>query len=641
MLKKQWVFKDNTYSAISNNFGLSPLTFMALYNRDIVSENEIKAFLENDEKDLYDPFLLKDMDKAVKRIEKAIENSEKIVVYGDYDVDGITATTILSDYLKGRTPFVEYYIPNRQDEGYGINLQAIEAIAQSGAGLMISVDCGITAVLEVEKAKELGLDIIVTDHHSCKDTLPKAVAVIDPKRQDCNYPFVDLAGVGVAFKLICALHGSNEEPLKRYADLVALGTIADIVSLKDENRVIAAKGLEKIRNNPNIGIGAILEVAGRKKETVDTKSVGYVIAPRINAAGRLLNAQLPIKLLMCKDSDEAVNIASSLEIMNRERQECEKAIYEEAISIIEQKNLHENKVIVLAKDGWHQGVIGIVASHIVSKYYRPAIIISLDGDVGKGSARSIEGFNLFEAMGFCEKDLIGFGGHAMAAGINIENAKIEQFDKEMNAFIETIATEQMMVPKIYIDAKLKEEDLNIKTALDLEKLEPHGYGNPVPVFALMNTKILSIKQLSGGKHLKMKLKSFSTMVDAIGFSMGDRFDEFKEGDKVDIAGFLKKNEYNNNLALQIEIKDIRISENIDREKLGAVYKLLKNRADEENAIVLNISDTEKSFKICLDIFEEIGLLSYSEKNGNLNITINKIDGKLDLMQSKSFREKAI
>ncbi|OQB15924.1 MAG: Single-stranded-DNA-specific exonuclease RecJ [Firmicutes bacterium ADurb.Bin193] len=559
--QKKWIYKEhneNKVKAICQEYGVLRLAAAVMQNRpDILCEVKTAS----PEKALYDPFMLKDSDKAVRRINSAIENKEHITIYGDYDADGVTSIVILYMYLKERGANVDYYIPDRVDEGYGINKGALESIRQNGTSLIITVDTGVTAVSEVEYAKKLGMDIIITDHHECKSSVPSCCAVIDPKREDCSYPFTELAGVGVVFKLIAAISGGNDikELIKKYMAFVCLGTVADVVPLTDENRAFVTLGLERFSSSGNAGIDALLESARLADRKITAGSIGFIVAPRINAAGRLGRAHKSVELFLCNDKERAVTIAGELSEENKRRQTMEQKILDEAVSIIEQNRLHDQKVIVVSKDGWHHGVIGIVSSKITERYYRPSILISTDGDEGKGSGRSISGFNLFEALTYTSDCLAQFGGHSLAAGLSINPGRIGEFRSKINEYADSKLSGECLIPPVYIDAELKGGDINIDSVAGLSVLEPYGMGNPTPVFACTRARISRIGVMSEGRHIKILVNKDGHLLEAIGFNFGYLSDELKMGDCVDIAGTLDINHYNDRDKVQMYIKDVKKS----------------------------------------------------------------------------------
>ena len=528
-----------------------------LVNRNIVNEEDINKFLKPTRNDFHDPFLILDMEKAVERIIQAINKQENVTIYGDYDVDGITSITVLKSYLQDRGLEVNTYIPNRLNEGYGLNNNAIDKIAKNGCKLMITVDCGISAIDEINYATSLGIETIVTDHHEPGEDIPKALAVIDNKRKDSTYPFRELAGVGVVFKLIQAISiklGLAEEEYLKYLDIVCIGTISDIVPLIDENRVITKLGLMLVKQTRNVGLRAILQVSGYNK--IDSNTISFGVAPRINACGRIGVAEEALNLFLSKNINQVNELARKLNEHNRVRQETEKDIFESAKKQIEEKHLDENNTIVVAGENWHHGVIGIVSSKITDMYFKPSILLSFEEDgIGKGSGRSIPGFDLHDALMKCNDCIEKFGGHSMAIGITI---KRENFEKLKNK-LEQIAIEEHIneiVPIIKIDAKINLAEVNKEMVESLKELEPFGEGNKMPVFAFKNLKIDSIRALSEGKHLKLTLKDNNVIVNAIGFNMGSLAEDYRIGDKIDVVGTLEINSFNGMDSIQINMKDI-------------------------------------------------------------------------------------
>lgn len=527
-----------------------------LVNRGIIDGEKINVFLNPTRKDFYNPFLMPDMEIAVKRIVKAIENKEKIMIYGDYDADGITSITVLKKYLNEIGLKTGEYIPNRLNEGYGLNKDAISKIYNDGYKLMITVDCGISGLEEVEYANSLGMEIIITDHHEPAEKLPEAIAVIDAKRKDNKYPFNQLAGVGVVFKLIQAISTElklEEKEYLKYLDLVCIGTISDIVPLVDENRVIAKLGLKLIEKTKNIGLKTLLNIADLKK--IDSTAISFGVAPRINACGRMGFQEEALQLFLTEDSGEATKIAKRLVQFNQERQAKEKQIFEEVIEKIE-KDDKDKKCIVLAEENWHHGIIGIVASKITEIYYKPSILICLEGDKGKGSGRSIPGFDLYTALTKCSDYIEKFGGHSMAIGITIKKENFEKLKEAIEKYAQESNISDIM-PIINIDKEINLKNINIEEVKSLELLEPFGEANKMPLFLLRNLKIDSIRALSGGKHLKLTLKQDNNIVDAIGFNMGDLSKEYLLGDKVDVVGTIEINSFGNKENIQINLKDIR------------------------------------------------------------------------------------
>mgnify|MGYP000136342555 CR=1 FL=1 len=558
-MNKKWeIYQTNEEKVekLQEKYKLNRLLSTLLTNRGITEEAEITKFLNPKRSDFYDPFGMPDMEKAAERILKAIKDKEQIIIYGDYDVDGITSVTVLKSFLEERGIQVNVYIPNRLNEGYGLNKTAMEEIAKQGNKLMITVDCGITAVDEVEYAKTFGIETIITDHHEPAEELPKALAVVDAKRKDNQYPCRDLAGVGVVFKLIQALSielNLPEEEYLKYLDIVCVGTISDIVPLRDENRVIAKLGLMLVNQTKNMGLRSLLISSGYK--TIDSGAISFGVAPRINACGRMGHAEKALKLFLSKDINEVKQLTTELNEYNRIRQETEKNIYEEALRLIQKENIEEKNTIVVAGEGWHHGVIGIVASKITELYFKPSILLCYEDDLAKGSGRSIPGFDLHETLMKCTDTIERFGGHSMAIGITVKKEMVKKFSDK----VEQIAKEsniEEIVPIIYIDSKIELSEINKQMVESLKELEPFGEGNKMPIFAIKNLKIDSIRALSEGKHLKLTLRENNTIINAIGFNMGNLADDYRIGDKIDVVGVLEINHFNGVDMLQINLKDI-------------------------------------------------------------------------------------
>lgn len=566
MKTKKWILMSKEHQAdevlsLSKKLGLPPIIATILMNRDI---DEPEHFINPTEESLLDPFLMHGMKKAVLRILSALENNEKIAIYGDYDVDGITSTAIMVKFLRSRRADVIYYIPDRLEEGYGINKGAIDKIAESGVTLLITVDCGITAVSEIEYAKTKGIDTIITDHHECKDEVPDAFCLLNPKQPDCTYPFKKLAGVGVAFKLLQALtlemRFHMRELIEEYVDLVAIGTVADVMSLVGENRVIVKKGLELLSYTMNKGIRALADVAEIDLANVQTGTIGFAIAPRINAAGRMGDPRCAVELLLATDDMTAKRYAEQLNNENRERQETEIKILEDALNMIENTPSYKDDfVLVLAHDNWHHGIIGIVASKISERFNKPCILISTDETTGKGSGRSIKAFNLFKALEHCQDKLLKFGGHELAAGLSISPENIDEFRREINAYAKSTLTQEDFVPLLYIDSELPPQYINMNTAEKLSVLEPYGMGNSSPVFYAKNLTVSQKRPLSDGKHIKLTLRSGEYLVDAVGFNMGELNDEINNDELLDIAFNVDINIYRGMRQLQVILKDVKKS----------------------------------------------------------------------------------
>lgn len=558
-MNKKWeVCKENKndIDKISKENGLSDLISSILASRGIIEKEDVREFLNPTRDDFHDPLLMPDMEKAVDRILKAIQTQEKTIIYGDYDVDGITSITVLKKFLEERNLQVGEYIPNRLNEGYGLNKEAVKKIAEQGYKLIITVDCGISCIEEIKYATELGLEVIVTDHHEPAEELPKCLAVVDAKRKDNQYPFNQLAGVGVVFKLIQAisikLNLDNREYLK-YLDIVCVGTISDIVPLVDENRVITKLGLKLVPISKNIGLRTLLASTGYKE--VNSTTISFGIAPRINACGRMGEEKEALRLFLTNDLHEAKEITERLNNYNLERQETEKRIFKQALEQIENGE-KDKSCIVLGQEGWHHGIIGIVASKVTDIYFKPSILICFEGEEGKGSGRSIPGFNLHDAVMNCDTYVEKFGGHSMAIGINVKRENFEKFKKEFEEYTQNSNISDI-IPIIQIDKQVDIKKINIQEVNELKLLEPYGEGNKMPIFLIKNLKILSIRSLSEGKHIKMKLGIDNYMIDAIGFNMGEVADKYLIGDKVDIVGSLEINQFGGNENIQVNLKDLR------------------------------------------------------------------------------------
>lgn len=566
MQKKNWEYrnkglKSEEITDFSKKFNIPPAVAVILLNRGIKTERQVMSYLKKGLDGVHNPFLLNDMQKAVDRILKSVSAHEKITVYGDYDADGVTSTAILYKFLRSIGANAEYYIPDRISEGYGLNIKAINRLAKNGTKLMITVDCGITSVGEVEFAKTQGISVIITDHHTCKEELPRAEAVINPKRPDSTYPFDGLAGVGVAFKLILALAvqlGMNsKEIFTQYADLAAIGTIADVVPLIDENRIIADKGIKAITETKNAGIKALFAVAGADGKPITSTSVAFSITPRINAAGRLGSAKTAVELLTEEDCEKAYETARILDELNCKRRMMEQDILSEAMEQIASFE-SEQYVYVLSHDGWHHGVIGIVASRICDRFYRPCILISSEDGKGKGSGRSIEEMNLFDALTECDDILTAFGGHSQAAGLSVRTDKISEFRNAINLYAKKQFENKQLIPKIKIDCNLNPSSITLGAAKTIAKLEPFGSGNENPVFSAEGMKIVSVSQMGAdGKHLRLCVSYGDYTFNCAGFGMGELCEKLSVGQTVDIAFTMNVNVYRDEENLQLLLKDIR------------------------------------------------------------------------------------
>lgn len=555
-MQKVWNIKkynEEEIDKISNKYNISKCLAKLLKSREV--EN-IDMYLNGTLKDLRDPFLLKDMQKIVDRIKLAINKKEKICIYGDYDVDGITSITIMYKFLSDLGLDVTYYLPDRLQEGYGVNNEALDKIKKEGVSLVITVDCGITAIDEVEYAKSLGLDIAITDHHECTENLPSALAIINPKQKDDNYPFKMFAGVGVAFKVLSALAISlnmESESYLKYLDIVAIGTISDIVPLLDENRIISKEGLKQIANTKNEGIKAMLRVINFKD--IDSTMVSFGMAPRINACGRMGNASIAVKLLLEESEENAKELAEKLDSLNIKRQEVEKNIFEKAVNTIENEGYKQKNSIVLYDENWHNGVIGIVASRLVNIYNKPVVLFTKENDVVRGSGRCPNGFSLYDALTESKEYLIQFGGHELAAGMSIEEENIPLFREEF----EKIVTQNMkdLVQVIDVDMEIKKSDLGVQILKDINRIKPYGQANNTPLFLYKGLKIHSIRTLKEEKHLKFTLQDERVLLEALAFSQGARRDEVRLGDKIDVLCNVEINSYNTPRTIQLILQDFK------------------------------------------------------------------------------------
>lgn len=654
-----------------------------LINRNLDSVESVNDFLNKDKDNFFDPFLMKDMEKAVKRIKEAVYNKEKITIYGDYDVDGVTSTSVLYLYLKEKKAIVDYYIPNRNTEGYGINKAALEKIALADTKLLISVDTGITAIEEVDYAKTLGMDVIVTDHHECGEKVPCCVGVVNPKQKDCKYPFKELAGVGVVFKIVCALEGEAgfKNVLEKFGDLVCIGTIADVMPLYKENRAIASKGLEIIAKTKRVGLKALITKSINKSKKITSGSIGFVLSPRINAAGRMGSAERAVQLFASDNYVKALEIAEELCEENRERQITENEIFQQCVAKIKNEvDLENDKALVLWDDGWNNGVIGIVASRLCDRYYLPSILISFDKDKGKGSGRSIKSFNLYEALSTCQGSLEKYGGHELAAGLSVTRENVTNFKEEFLSYASKHIKEKDLVMSIDIECELETRDINLDTARSLLLLEPYGMGNEVPKFLLKNVEIVYLTSVGNDKHIKLALRKDDNEIQAFYFSMSLWDFGYSIGDKVDIVFNMDINSYRGIDSVQLILKDICLSEEdyerfMENKRLYKAFKskneltpsqaemLLPSRADfvavYKFIIYKNISKSRyynfqslnrdisyhsgrkisyAKMRICLDVLCEMKLISFKNDENKIFIEAVQTSKKVDLSESKIIKK---
>ena len=651
--------------------GYAPLSAMVLACRGIKNGDQAKKYLDCNAP-LLDPFLMTDMALAAGRVALAIENKEKIAVFGDYDVDGITATCLLTDFLRSHGADCVSYIPGRLEEGYGLNAIARRQLHEEGVKLIVTVDCGITAVAEAQLCRELGMELVITDHHECKDTLPQAVAVVDPHRPDGGYPHKNLSGVGIAFKLAAALCCDQEAVLEAYADMVCLGTVADVMPLQGENRVFAARGLESLSHTRRPGIAALMEECGCDPQTVSSSSIGFMLAPRINAAGRMGQIDLALELFLTDDPQRASEVAKALCSLNRQRQAVESEIYQQAVSMLPGGKPPE--AIVLADESWHQGVVGIVASRIAEEYACPAFLICLDGDHGKASSRSHGGFNLFASLTALSPLLESYGGHELAAGFTISRENIPEFRKQVCALAASYYQDDVPRTSLDIDCAIPPELLTISGIDSLRVLEPCGNGCPKPVLAMNSLTIERITMVGGGRHMRLRLRSGRHAFNAIYFSATPQTASIAVGDVVDVAFNPQVNEYRGERTVQMNVLDIRPSCQAECSPETALYhalqqgqRLPKDAADAlpDRAMLATVwrylaasgAEVQESplclcrkivrwagkpmslaqLSICLDIFRDVGLLEITRLHKYISIRLTPGSEKADLTTSQTMQ----
>ncbi|MFH1395000.1 MAG: single-stranded-DNA-specific exonuclease RecJ [Candidatus Omnitrophota bacterium] len=549
-------FNPRLQQVLSSELGISAIFAQLLVNRGIRTPEQAQMFLFGDISSCADSFRMKDMLRAVKRIKKAVETKEKILIYGDYDVDGLTSAALLSEILGYMGAKYETFIPNRLEEGYGLDVNAVKQFAAKGISLIITVDCGINSVDEIECANSFGIEVIVTDHHEIRGERPDAYAMINPHQSDCDYPFEQLAGVGVVYKLARALMEGKEDAVDKHLDLVALGTVADIVPLIGENRVLAKNGLKCLRRTRKPGLQALMDVAGVDPEKLGFRHIGFALAPRINAMGRIGSAEIALELLMCRDPDRACYLAKVLDKENKNRQNIEKKVLEHALKKTETElDLQKEKIIVLAEENWHVGVIGIVASRLTEEYKRPAILISLDGDKGKGSGRGVKGFNLFEAVSRAGDHLINFGGHKAACGIRIERDKVDMFRQSLNSA--QYFERDDMTPELMVDFNVPFSYVGPKLINELENLMPYGPGNNEPVFSTTGIIVKNTPRNIGKNGYKFLTKCGNLTYEAITFKKNE-FLRPKAGDTINLAYTPSINTWGGYDSIQLNIRDLHI-----------------------------------------------------------------------------------
>ncbi|MCI8870874.1 MAG: single-stranded-DNA-specific exonuclease RecJ [Lawsonibacter sp.] len=655
--------------------GLPALLSAVLAGRGVEDPDQARALLEGGGEGLHDPMEMKDMDRAADRVRRALAAGETVAVYGDYDVDGITSTCLLTDFLRRCGGQVIPYIPDRMGEGYGLNREAAALLKAQGVSLIVTVDCGITAVEEVDFAAELGVDVVITDHHECKDRLPRAWAVVDPWRPDCGYPFRGLAGVGVALKLAMAISSNPRAVLEEYADLAAVGTIADVMPMTDENRPLVRLGLEALARPRRVGLAALLREAGLEGKTLSSVSVGYTLAPRINASGRMGMAHLAVELLLTQDSLRAGELAQQLCQLNRERQSIEGEIFQQCVDWLEREP--QPGAVVLSDPGWHQGVVGIVASRLAEKYACPAFMVCMGEDgVGKGSCRSWGNINLFRMLSGCADLLEGFGGHALAAGFTVRAERLPELSRRLREAAREAARNQTG-GALEIDAAVQPQDLTVEAIQALERMEPWGGGNPRPVLMLSGAVVQSMTQVGRGRHLKLRLEARGTLLDAIFFSADGGELGLTPGCRVDAAFYPQINEFRGVRTPQLQLLDLRpamtraqteraVYEKYcrgggltaeearsllpTRAEFVSLWRCLQSRRAGQEAVEDTAShlarasaraggqrETLSHTLLCLEVFAERGLIGLRRRQDTLSITFPPLEGKVDLEESRILR----
>ena len=651
--------------------GYAPLTAMVLAARGLENQQDAAAYLDSDAP-LLDPFLMTDMDLAAGRVALAMERGEKIAVFGDYDVDGITATCLLTEFLRDNGCDCVPYIPGRLEEGYGLNPIAINYLNSLGVKLIVTVDCGITAMEEAQLCKSLGIDLVITDHHECKERLPEAAAVVDPHRPDGGYPHKTLSGVGVAFKLAAALSGNQQEVLSRYGDMVCLGTVADVMPLHGENRVFVARGLQMLRQTARPGIAALMELCSCDASALTATTAGYILCPRINAAGRMGQIELALELFLTRDPAAGHAAAQALCNLNRQRQDVESEIYRQAVEMLPEGQTPA--AIVLADEGWHQGVVGIVASRIAEEYCCPTFLICLDGDHGKASSRSFGGFNLFASLTELSDLLESYGGHELAAGFTIHREKIGDFRREICRLAESYYCGNSPETVLEADCVIPPELLTLHNFSALDALEPCGNGCPKPILVTENLTIERLTPVGNGRHLRLRLQSRDHSWGGIFFSATAETASVCQGDVVDVAFIPQINEYRGEKSVQLNIQDIRPACKAevccdsadyarlksgkldkdtaarllpDRNTLGLVWRYLAAQGGSLQLTpiclcrkIVRWSGSALSLSqllTCLDIFADVGLLENHRLHKNIILRLLPADGKADLTGSQTMQ----
>ena len=703
---------DAAVDAIAAENGISRVAAKLIYNRGYSTRDSVRTFLDPSENGFHNPYLMKDMDRAVSKISDALETRRKITVYGDYDVDGVTSVTLIYLYLRELGADIDYYIPSRSKEGYGLSPMALDALKSKGTEFIITVDTGITANAEVEYAKSLGIEMVITDHHECHGELPDACAVVNPHRPDCPYPFKELAGVGVVFKLVCAYEsmlcqrgereaGAVGDVFRKYADLAAIGTVADVMPLIDENRIIVKEGLTSLSETEREGLAALIEAASNpqgearvsgesapKKRKINAGFIGFALAPRINAAGRISSAEKAVELLLSTDPETAAEKAQELCEINLRRQKEENAIAEAAYKTIEETHDFENdRVIVLNDDTWQQGIIGIVSSRITEKYGLPSILISFDGatkgyasldDCGKGSGRSIKGMNLVDALDHCKDLLVRFGGHELAAGLTVMRCNIDEFKKRINDYARENLTEDLSCIRYVADCELDGSEIGMELAEELSIMEPFGVANPAPVFMVSGFRINRIISMGAGKHTKLLLSSGGQSYQAVCFGMSAASLEVYVGEDIDLMCQLSINEFRGQKSVQLVVQDVRLCENLaaiyreeteryseisggasfrgdediipTRADIADIYRLLRNENASGKTLFnyrafrLELSDQARKsmgfskIRFALKILNEIGVCHVDEMEDFFSASVDRGASKTNIELSETYKK---
>ncbi len=672
MAYKRWTYAQlnkELASDLSEACGLEPLLCLLLTGRGITDPDEAMDFLVSNEM-LCDPFDYIDMDAAADRVQRAIDEGESIAVYGDYDADGITATVLLYSYLRSRGARVIYRLPRRDGEGYGLHNESIDELAAEGVNLIITVDNGISAVDEIAYAAECGLDVVVTDHHQPPEVLPSAVAVVNPHRKDCPSEFKMLAGVGVAFQLVCALEGDTDRMLEEYGDLVALGTLADVMPLHGDNRVLVRRGLKRINSSTaRLGIRRLRESGGAERE-LNATGVAFTVAPRINAAGRMDDPYKAAALLLSEDEEEARTLAGEIHALNNERQITETAILNELLQTLRvDDDALSRRVLVVWGEGWHMGVLGIIAARLLERYGKPCLVLNVDNGIARGSGRSLNGFSLYNALQACDDCLLGYGGHEQAAGLTLEASRLQEFRDRINAYAAQTAP-QMPLAELSLDCRLRPGQITPAVLDAISALEPVGAGNPRPLFGLVNMTLERVESVGNGKHLRLTLTRDNARITAMKFSTSADTFPFRVGDTVDLAVVLDRNEYRGAVTVSVVVRDMRHSalpqeemieairrcdtvlrrelspsETVvlpDRDSIGRVYRFLKQHTfcGSIETLCYRLKTNETSctdILIACRILREAGLIDWYNDGDTVTVSVRETTGKTDLTQTETAR----